>query len=159
MKQYEGMFLLDNQAVRADYKAAKALVFDVLKKHGAQLTCARRFDERRLAYPIHGRQRATYLLTYFKAPAGAISPIKRDSELDERILRHLLIQVEEVPAKELELAAAEGEDYAPPPPPADDAVDREEPLVGAPAALEGEAPEIEGVAEDVPVSLNDIEEV
>jgi ribosomal protein S6 len=153
------MFLLDNQAVRADYKAAKALVLDVLKKHGGEIVCARRWDERRLAYPIQGRLRATYLLTYFKAPGSAIVAIRRDAELDERLLRHLLISVEEVPAKELELALAEGEDFAPPPPPADDAVDREEPLVGAAVAEDAEGTELEGVADDVPVSLNDIEEV
>jgi ribosomal protein S6 len=159
LNQYEGMFLLDNQVVRADYKAAKALVTDMLKKHGAEITCARRWDERRLAYPIQGRLRATYLLTYFKVPGSAIVGIRRDAELDERILRNLLISVEEVPAKELELGLAEGDDYAPPPPPADDAIDREEPLVGALVPEDGESPELEGVAEDVPASLNDIEEV
>ena len=55
------MFLLDNQVVRVDYKAAKAVVIDTLKKHGAEIVSARRWDERRLAYPIAGRQRATFL--------------------------------------------------------------------------------------------------
>jgi ribosomal protein S6 len=159
LRTYEGMFLLDNQVVRADYKAAKALVTDLLKKHGGEVVCARRWDERRLAYPIQGRQRATYLLTYFKSPGQAIVPLRRDAELDERILRHLFISVEEVPAKELELALAEGDDFAPPPPPADDAIDRDEPLVAAVVGEEGETPEIDGVGEEVPASLNDIEEV
>lgn len=123
------MFLLDNQAVRADYKAAKAVVTDTLKKHGAEVVSARRWDERRLAYTIHGRQRGTYLLTYFKAGPNAVAGIRRDAELDERILRHLVLSVEEIPAAELELSAAEGSDYTPPPPPADDEVEREEPVV------------------------------
>jgi ribosomal protein S6 len=152
------MFLLDNQVVRTDYKAAKAVVTDALKKHGAELTSARRWDERRLAYPIEGRQRATFLLTYFKAGPGAITGIRRDAELDERILRHLILNVEEVPAAELELSAAEGEDYAPPPPPADDAIDREEPLAGAPAE-EGESIEEDVVPEEVSAAINEEEEV
>src|SRR5687768_3822782 len=151
------MFLLDNQVVRADYKAAKAVVTDALKKHGAELLSARRWDERRLAYPIQGRQRATFLLTYFKAGPNAIPAIKRDAVLDERILRHLVLAVEEVPATELELSQAEGDDYAPPPPPADDAVDREEPIAGA--AIPEEGADEDAVGEEVPVSLNDIEEV
>ena len=159
MNQYEGMFLLDNQVVRADYKAAKAVVTDVLKKHGAQVVSARRWDERRLAYTIGGRQRATFLLTHFQAGPNAITGIRRDAELDERILRHLLLAVEEIPAAELELSAAEGEDFAPPPPPADDAPDREEPLVGAPPTEDGAPSEEDSAGEDVPTGLNDIEEV
>ncbi|MFT5478028.1 MAG: hypothetical protein ACI8Y8_003390, partial [Planctomycetota bacterium] len=31
---YEGMFLLDNQVVREDWKAAKALVTATIEKHG-----------------------------------------------------------------------------------------------------------------------------
>ncbi|HTF88967.1 MAG: 30S ribosomal protein S6 [Planctomycetota bacterium] len=158
MNQYEGMFLLDNQVVRTDYKTAKAVVTDTLKKHGAEIVSARRWDERRLAYPMAGRQRATFMLTYFKAGPNAITGIRRDAELDERILRHLLLKVEEVPATELELSLAEGDDYAPPPPPADDAIDREEPLVGA-IGEDGEVIDEDAVPEDVGVSLNDLEEV
>lgn len=155
MNQYEGMFLLDNQVVRADYKAAKAVVIDTLKKHGAEVVSARRWDERRLAYPIEGRQRATFLLTHFKAGPNAIAGIRREAELDERILRHLLLAVEEIPAAELELSAAEGDDFAPPPPPADDAVDRDEPLVvGTPDGVDDD-----GVAEEVGVGIIDEEEV
>lgn len=155
MNQYEGMFLLDNQVVRADYKTAKALVIDTLKKHGAEVVSARRWDERRLAYPIEGRLRGTFLLTHFRAGPNAITGIRREAELDERILRHLLLAVEEIPAAELELSAAEGDDFAPPPPPADDAVDREEPLVvGTPDAADDD-----GVAEEVGVGIIDEEEV
>lgn len=136
------MFLLDNQAVRADYKTAKAAVTDTLKKHGAEIVSARRWDERRLAYTIQGRQRATYLLTYFKAGPNAVVGIRRDAELDERILRHLVLSVEEIPAAELELSAAEGSDYAPPPPPADDEVEREEPVaIAVDVAEEDSVPE------------------
>ena len=156
MNQYEGMFLLDNQVVRTDYKAAKTVVTDALKKHGAEVTSARRWDERRLAYPIQGRQRATFLLTYFKAGPNAITGIRRDAELDERILRHLILAVEEVPAAELELSLAEGDDYAPPPPPADDAIDREEPLVGGPIE-DGEGTEDDVVPEEVNAAINEEE--
>ncbi len=153
------MFLLDNQVVRADYKAAKTVVADVLKKHGAEIVSARRWDERRLAYPIAGRQRATFLLTHFKAGPNAITGIRRDAELDERILRHLLLAVEEIPATELELSAAEGDDFAPPPPPADDAIDREEPPLGGALGEDGAPLDEYASVEDLPVSLNDLEDV
>lgn len=107
MKLYEGMFLLDNQAVRADWAAAKAAVTGALAKHGAQVKTARRWDERRLAYTIKGRKRATYLLTYFEQDADGAHTLRRDLEIDERILRYLITATEEVPEGELEASQAE----------------------------------------------------
>ncbi len=152
------MFLLDNQVVRADYKAAKTVVLDVLKKHGGQVVTARRWDERRLAYPIKGRLRATYILTHFEAGPDAITGIRHDAELDERILRYLFLAVEGVPPTEIELSAAEGDDFAPPPPPADDAVDREESVEGGLPTQDGDIPEEDSVGEDGPVNLDDEED-
>jgi small subunit ribosomal protein S6 len=132
---YEGMFLLDNQVVRDDWKAAKTAVKDTLGKYGAEVVAARRWDERRLTYPIRGKRRATYLLTWFKGPDDSVNGMRRDFDLDERVLRYLLLKAEALPEGELELAAAEDvAGYSPPPPPQDDDV-RESHGAEAPAAL------------------------
>ena len=52
MSLYEGMFLIDNDTVRAGWASAKAVVTDLIAKHGGSVSSARRWDERRLAYPI-----------------------------------------------------------------------------------------------------------
>ena len=118
---YEGMFLLDNQAVRADWGQAKAAVTDALAKHGGTVRTARRWDERRLAYPIKGRKRATYLLTYFEQDGAQSQALRRDLEIDERVLRYLILSVEELPEGELEKSQAELESgFSVPPPPTDD---------------------------------------
>jgi len=150
---YEGMFLLDNQAVRDDWKSAKALVTSTLTKHGATVHTARRWDERRLAYPIKGRLRATYLLTFYEIPAERIPAMRRDFELNERVLRVLELSVDEIPEGEDALSRAElDEGFSVPAPPPDDAPDPEpepEPAPegrqtergeGAPPASEGEGP-------------------
>ena len=49
---YETMVLLDNDVVRQDWKKAKAIVTDTVAKYGGSLDCCRRWDERRLAYPM-----------------------------------------------------------------------------------------------------------
>jgi small subunit ribosomal protein S6 len=124
---YEGMFLLDNQVVRDDWKAAKALVTDLIAKHGGKLHTARRWDERRLAYDITRKRRATYLLAYYEVEQDAITALVRDLELSEPILRHLLLQVEVVPETERELAGAEdAADFQIPAPPPDDHVEEQE---------------------------------
>ncbi|MBI5434201.1 MAG: 30S ribosomal protein S6 [Planctomycetes bacterium] len=145
MNLYEGMFLLDNQVVRADWKSAKNLVADLVKKNGGEVSTIRRWDERRLAYAIRGRRRGTYYLTYFKAAPEAITAIRHDFELEERVLRYLVLRVETLPETEVELAKAElVEGYTVPPPPSDD-----EPLpVEEPVAVVEEAPA--EIVEEVP---------
>jgi small subunit ribosomal protein S6 len=137
MNLYEGMFLLDNQVVRADWKTAKNAVLETLKKHGGEVVSARRWDERKLAYAIRGRRRGTYLLTYYKAAPQNVGLIRRDIELDERILRYLVLCAEAVPEPELELSKAElAEGFTVPPPPQDDEVVVEAPEVAAEPAPE-----------------------
>lgn len=121
---YEAMFLLDNQVVRQDWSKAKAVVTDLLAKHGATVKSARRWDERRLAYPIKKRNRATFLLTYTEIPADSVAPLRRDLELSENILRYLFLSTDEVPTEELELTSAEGsEEFVVPLPPEDHELD------------------------------------
>lgn len=117
---YEGMVLVDNDVVRADWRQAKALVTDTLTKYGATLHSARRWDERALAYPIAGRQRATYYIAYFELPEGNSEAMRRDFDLNERILRYLFTAVDELPEGEAALAAEEdGEEFVVPEPPQD----------------------------------------
>lgn len=123
---YEGMFLLSNDVVREDWKTAKSVVTGALEKHGGEVVTARRWDERRLAYPIRGRRRATYLLTYYRMPGEAFPAMRRDFDLNERVLRYLMLSVDGVPEGELELAEAENAaDFQVPPPPPDDAPEPE----------------------------------
>jgi small subunit ribosomal protein S6 len=121
---YEGMYLLDNAAVREGWDTAKSIVTATLEKHGATLLSARRWDERRLSYPIKGKNRATYLLTYYNIPGSSIPAMRRDFELNETVLRSLELAVDEIPESESEHVTAEGaEDFKVPTPPDDDHVD------------------------------------
>ena len=127
MTIYEGMYLLDNETVRKDWGSAKSIVTGTLEKHGATVHTARRWDERRLAYPIKERNRATFLLTYFEIPGENIPAMRRDFELNDYVLRSLEIAVEAIPETETELAQAEqSADFIVPTPPDDDAVDEVE---------------------------------
>ena len=128
---YEGMFILDNQAVRAGWAHAKSVVTDLLAKYGAKVVSARRWDERKLAYPIKGRTRGTYVLTYFEGPSDAVNAMRRELDLHEHVLRYLLLRVEAVPAGELELAQAEqAADFSVPPPPVEESLSPEQMVFG-----------------------------
>ena len=155
---YEGMFLLDNQVVREDWKKAKSVVTDALKKHGAKVVCARRWDERRLAYPIRRRRRATYCLAYYEMGSEGISALRRDLDLSENVLRYLMLALDTVPANEIQLATAEdAAGFVAPAPPPDDAPDtapfgrRREEEGTEPEPAEGAA-EAESAREEAPAS-------
>jgi small subunit ribosomal protein S6 len=87
---YEAMFLLDS----GDFEAAKAPAEGILTRYGAQILAMKPWDDRRLAYEVAGRKRGLYVLTYFKADPARIAEIEHDCQLDERILRSLIIRHE-----------------------------------------------------------------
>lgn len=119
---YEGMFLIDNDLVRSGWESAKGVVTGLLEKHGATVHTARRWDERALAYPIKGKRRATYLLTYFEFDGTQMPMLNRDLEIADGVLRYINLRRDEVPATEREAAGKETEaDFVVPEPPADDA--------------------------------------
>ena len=139
---YEGMFLLDNNVVREGWASAKALVTGTLEKYGGKIHTARRWDERRLCYPIDRKNRGTYLLAYYEMPIEGIAPMRREFDLSERVLRYLELAVDEIPEGEAELSAAESAaDFVVPEPPPDDAPDVEATEEANPEEGEGsEAP-------------------
>jgi ribosomal protein S6 len=119
-KTYESMVLLDNALVRE--------------------------DEKKLAYPVKGRNRGTFVLCYFSLEKETMADIRRDWELNEKVLRSLILRVEEVPAKEHELAAAEDSaDFVVPAPPPDDMVEEEEPVAEAAPADEIMVPDLNDI--------------
>ena len=118
---YEGMFVLDNEVVRAGWSTAKAHVLDLIAKHGGTVHTARHWGERKLAYSIKGRSRATYLLAYYELPSEGYPNFVRDLDLSETVLRYLFIKVDMVPEGEAAEAAKETEaDFTVPEPPRDE---------------------------------------
>ena len=102
IQTYECMCLLDNREVRKGWQPLKEAVGGMFTKHGAEIVSARRWDERRLSYPIRGQQRGTYLLFYFKADTQQVTGIRRDLQFNESVLRSLVLGCEEVPASAYE---------------------------------------------------------
>lgn len=116
------MFVLDNELVRTGWSKAKSVVSDLIAKHGGTTHTSRRWAERKLAYPIRGRERGTYLLTHYEIPAGEIPKLIRDLDLAESVLRYLLLAVDSIPDGEAQLTEAEhADDFSVDAPPADDA--------------------------------------
>ena len=139
---YESMFLLDNAVVRESWNKAKAIVTDTLEKHGAKAKTIRRWDERKLAYSMKGKNRGTYALCYFEMGNEHIAAMRREFDLNERVLRYLILRTEELPPAELDLHQAENAaDFVVPAPPPDDLVEPETGPIGQ-GDEDGAPPEI-----------------
>ena len=98
-KTYEGMFLLD--AGGSDFDAASEPVRKVLDRYEAEMLALKPWDDRRLAYEVRGRRRGLYALTYFRLDPERVREVEHDCQLDERILRVLILHRERLPEEEI----------------------------------------------------------
>ena len=105
---YEGMFLLNPQE-GSDLSAGLAYVRQVLEKQEAEILALRKWDERKLAFPIKGQKRGTYLLALFRMDGKRITPMERECELSEQVLRVLVTRADHFGETEIEEAIKEAQ--------------------------------------------------
>jgi ribosomal protein S6 len=86
------MFLLDDARCSENYGAATREVTNILEKNHAEVFSTEKWDERKLCYPIEGHMRAVYFLVRFTGPGDALGHIERDCQLNDTILRVLIIR-------------------------------------------------------------------
>jgi len=103
LNQYEAMFLFD-PTFGASFDACESEVKRLMDRAEAELLFCRKWEERRLAHRIKGRKRGVYVLVYFKAPADRITPLERDAQISENILRLLVLRADYVTPELMELA-------------------------------------------------------
>ncbi len=95
MRQYEGMFIFD-PTFATDFKNVEGEVERVMKRADAEIIVSRKWDERKLAYDINKCKRGCYVLTYFRAEPERIVALERDCTLSEKILRVLVLRVDDM---------------------------------------------------------------
>ncbi len=99
-KTYEGMFLLD--AGNPDFQAACEPVQTILSRNEVEVLAIKPWDERKLAYEIARRKRGLYVLVYFKSDPLRIAEIEHDCQLDERVVRVLILRRDQLTEQELQ---------------------------------------------------------
>jgi len=83
----------DSSKVAVSWDDSVKHVHDILAKHQSEIVASRQWDERRLAYPVNGHKKGTYLLTYFKADGSNLKEIVDDCHLSDVIIRELILKV------------------------------------------------------------------
>ena len=89
---YEGLFLFDANRYARDNDLPK-IVERWIEDAGGQILVSRMWEERRLAYPIRGHRKGTYWLIYFKTDSQSIKGLNRLCEIDDNVLRQLVLKV------------------------------------------------------------------
>lgn len=105
---YEGMFVIAQNRM-AELSDAIAFIRHALERNGAEILALRKWDERRFAFEIAKNKRGFYILTYFRCDPIAITPIDREFNLSELVLRHMILKADHLTEEEMRVADAAGE--------------------------------------------------
>ncbi len=91
---YEGMFILDSNRYARDAAGTVSQIPTTIEQFGGAMLASRLWEERRLAYPIKGHRKGTYWLTYFRLDGKQLDELTRRFQLNEGILRSLLLKID-----------------------------------------------------------------
>ena len=145
MNQYEFMYVID--AALEDSARIELIdrFSDLVKKNGGEIDRVDEWGKRRLAYAINYKTEGYYVLMYIKAPSELPKELERNFQINDKVLRSLVIRYEgEVPAKREPLKPYAAREAAAPA--AEPVAEAAAPAVEAPAApavVDDEKPESE----------------
>ena len=94
-KVYEGLFLFDSNRYARDPGGVSGSVNEAIKEAGGDMLASRLWSEQKLAYPINGHRKGTYWLTYFRIDPLKLSGLNRTFQLNDGILRNLVLVVDD----------------------------------------------------------------
>lgn len=94
-KVYEGLFLFDSNRYSRDPSGVPNAVSETITEAGGEMLASRLWSEQKLAYQINGHRKGTYWLTYFKLETDKLVGINRKFQLNDSILRNLVLSVDE----------------------------------------------------------------
>lgn len=112
-KLYEGMFLVDSALAASDWQDVNDAISSILDRVGAEMVSIKKWDDRRLAYDIMGKSRGAYILAYFRVDGTKIAEIERAVQLSEKIMRLLVLCVEDLDEEYLSKDTPESETQEP----------------------------------------------
>jgi small subunit ribosomal protein S6 len=92
---YECLFILDSNRYARDPNGVAATIPTAVEELGGEVLASRLWNEQKLAYPIKGHRKGTYWLSYFRLDPSQVTPFNRACQLNDNILRHMAIRVDD----------------------------------------------------------------
>jgi small subunit ribosomal protein S6 len=96
-KDYEALFILKTTGTEQEIAQAASSLEDPIKKAGGRIDRAQTLGRRRLAFRIARQGEGVYHVLRFWAPTESVSELDRVFRLNERIVRFIILDGEEVP--------------------------------------------------------------
>ena len=90
---YEAMIIFDSNRYARERAGMPAEVEKMIQAGAGEVLVSRLWEERRLAYAINGQRKGTYWLIYFRGPSSMLTALNREWDINEGILRHLVLKV------------------------------------------------------------------
>jgi small subunit ribosomal protein S6 len=96
------MFLIDSAYAASDWDGVIGSITRILERVEAEIVSIQKWDERKLAYPVDGKTRGTYILCYFRVDGPKIQEIEKAVQLSEQIMRVLILNAERMTQEDME---------------------------------------------------------
>jgi small subunit ribosomal protein S6 len=95
MLQYETVFVGDPNLTDEEIDGIVGLVDQITVSAGGKVLKTEKWGKRRLAYAIGHREEGIYVLMTLECPGTLVKEIDRRYRMNDRILRHLTVRVED----------------------------------------------------------------
>lgn len=95
MKNYEIMFIVKTTMEADKIKGTIENMKNIITAGKGKIVDSKDMGEKKLAYPIKKELNGYYYVLKVEASADAISEFDRKASLDETVLRHLIIRLDE----------------------------------------------------------------
>lgn len=91
MNHYEVMYVIDTMMEDEGRKGLIERFSNLVTENGGNVTRIDEWGKRTLAYPINYKTTGYYVLMYFDAPSTLPRELERNMQINENILRYLVI--------------------------------------------------------------------
>ncbi len=91
---YETTFIVNASLDDGQVDGVIGRVQDIITKNGGSVTALNKWGRKRLAYSINKKSNGFYVNIEFKAPSALPATLERSFQLDEMILRSLVITLD-----------------------------------------------------------------
>ena len=95
MTNYEIMFIVKATMESDQVKATAEALKNIITSEGGKVSEFKELGEKKLAYPIKKELNGYYFVMQVEATAEAEAEFNRKASLNENVLRHLIIKLDE----------------------------------------------------------------
>ena len=99
MAFYEGVFIARQDASAAQVEGLQDTFADLISQNGGTVTKREYWGLRNIAYRMKKNRKGHYVLFNIDGPSAAIDEFDRQLRLNEDVIRHLVVRVDELDAE------------------------------------------------------------